>query len=46
LRTWDPAGSTDPEGANRTELDLDALDDSLRRAQKQTTGGHDQMMME
>jgi hypothetical protein len=34
------------DGANRTELDLDALDDSLRSAQKRTVASDDQMMIE
>jgi hypothetical protein len=45
-RTWAPATSNNPEDARRTELDLDALDDSLRRAQKRTAVGPDQVMIE
>ena len=45
-RTWGPPSSEDLDGATRTELDLDALDDSLRNAQKRTAVSADQMMIE
>ena len=44
-QAWGSSGSHDLKDAQRTELDLDALDDSLRRAQKRTAVGTDQMMI-